>query len=541
MRGLKAFREAYMSADPTDDRDFASVDARRLRYALLWAFYENTAYRDIHSFAPKLRADYGLYKHIRGIHNPAYRLVEFHVTHLLGGALDPEAGDGKRTPSALPILTDNSALRPAIARLWRDSNWGALKPIWTRYGAGLGDVGLQVIDDPVRERVYLKVVHPASIRDVELDTWGNVKAYVIEELRPDPAHAMDRFVVNPAREVPMVRYTEIAMRDDDDVVYQTFRDGRPFDWSGGDQPEWAEPYGFVPLVLTQHLDVGLDFGWSELHAGLAKFREVDDQASKLSDQVRKMVDAPWLFTGITAPANTPKTKSATQGEGGRQELPALYGPSGADAKPLVAPLSIGEVAERTKDLIAELERDYPELQMDIWAAGNVSGRALRVARQRVTTKIQGRRTGYDASLVKAHQMAVAIGGMRGYEGYQGFSLDSYAGGQLDHQIGERPVFDADPLDDIEIEAEFWGAAKAAKDADYPLELFLEDRGWEQGRIKRYLDAKAARQAEAQQLAVQQGQPGTVAGRPTSDSAQQPPQTAQEGQEPARRAEEPTDA
>lgn len=527
MAGLKAFREAYMSADPTDDRAFSSIDARRLRYALLWAFYENTAYRDLHTFAPKLRADYGLYKYIRGIHNPAFRLVEFYVTHLMGGALDPEAGDGEGTPSALPILTDNAALRPAIATLWRDSNWASLKPIWTRYGAALGDVGLKVIDDPVRERVYLQVVHPASIRDVALDQWGNVKAYVIEERRPDPTRVNSRFVVNPPQDVPLVTYTEIATRDGDAVVYQTFKDGRPYAWDGGESPEWTEPYGFIPLVLTQHLDVGLDFGWSEMHAGLAKFREIDDQASKLSDQVRKMVDSPWLFAGVQKPATTPKTTAASSGESGRQEIPALYGPQGATATPLVAPLPIGEVAERIKDLIAELERDYPELQMDIHtSAGDASGRALRVARQRATTKVQERRGGYDAGLVKAQQMAIAIGGHRGYQGYQGFSLDSYHAGQLDHQIGQRPVFESDPLDEIEIEAAFWEAAKAAQDAGYPLELYLEDRGWDKARIARVAALRAARNAETQ---------------PTEQPDQGDQQPAGEPQQAQERAEEASDA
>lgn len=530
MAGLKAFREAYMSADLTDDRAFSSADARRLRYALYWAWYENTAYRDLHSWAPKLRADYGLYKHIRGIHNPAYRLIEFYVSHLCGGALDPEAGDGEGTPSALPILTDMEVLRPAIAQLWQDSNWQHSKAIWTRYGSTFGDVALKVVDDPIREKVYLKVLHPGIIRDVELDAWGNVKAYVTEERVPDPMHRMDRFVVTPPANVPMVTFTEIATRDGDTVVYQTYKDAQPYDWSGNDEPEWEEPYGFIPLVFLQHLDVGLDFGWSELHAGLNKFQEVDDQASKLSDQVRKMVDAPWLLAGVSEPDTTPKAKSARKGEPNRQEIPILYGPTGATATPLVAPLPIGEVAERIKDLIGEIERDYPELQMDIWASGEPSGRALREARRRVTTKVTARRAGYDAALVKAHQMAIAIGGFRRYDGYQGFDLDSYAGGLLDHQIGERSVFDADPLDDIEIDTAFWTAAKAAKDAGYPVELFLEDQGWSPDRIARFTAAEAARQAQAQQIAQAQAQ-SQPDGRPMSDTPADPQAPAQPDEAP----------
>ena len=121
--------------------------------------------------------------------------------------------------------------------------------------------------------------------------------------------------------------------------------------------------------------------------------------------------------------------------------------------------------------------------MDIWtASGNSSGRALRIARQRSEDKVGQRRAGYDNALVRAQQMAVAIGGFRGYEGYTGFGLDSYGAGKLAHSIGARPVFGKDPLDDTEIDQAFWTAAKLAHDTGYPLDLYLADKGWSQEKI-----------------------------------------------------------
>ncbi|HEU4327372.1 MAG TPA: hypothetical protein VFS21_29815 [Roseiflexaceae bacterium] len=508
--GIQAFREAFLSSDLLNDREFSAFEARALRYDLLWALYENTAYRDIHTWARKLRGDFGLYKHIRGIHNPVYRLVEFHVTHLLGGALDPQAGDGTATPSAIPIVGAQASLRRSIATLWRDSNWQIQKDIWSRQGSCLGDVGLKVVDDVARGKVYLQIVHPGTIREIARDPWGNVKGYVIEEERRDP---------RPGRssEAPSVRYTETATRDGDQVVYRTLLNGAPYDWTGtGLAPEWFESYGFVPLVMTQHLNVGLDWGWSELHAGLPKFREVDDTASALSDQIRKLVNSPWLFIGVDRPDTTPRTSASTvqpgaRTERGREEIPALYGPAGADAKPLVAPLPLGEVGQRITDMISEIERDYPELQMDIWTAGgDASGRALRVARQRVSSKVQQRRASYDDSLRRAQQMAVAIAGHRGYDGYRGFSLDSYAAGRLDHQIGPRPVFEVDPLDDIEQDTAFWNAARAAESAGYPLELYLRRKGWPEAEIQEMVQARAERAERAVQVAQAAGAPASPA-------------------------------
>lgn len=468
MAGITAFREAYLSGGHDLD-DFQDHDARQLRYSLYWAFYENTAYRNIHSWAVTYRQQQGLYKYVRGVYNPTYRLGEFWKAHLWGGRLDLAAGDGRVIPTALPIETKNEALRPALGQLWRWSNWQINKSIPPLYGSILGDVALQVVDDVERKKVYLQVIHPAALQDITVDAWGNVKAYVIQETRPHP--------VTPDT---TVTYKEVASRDGQDVVYQTYLNDTLYAW--GETAEWREPYGFIPLVMIQHNNVGMEWGWSEIHAGRPKFQETDDLASKLSDQIRKSVDAPWLFSGIEKPRSqagvSGRTPSTDIPVPGREEIPALWGPAGAHAEALIAPLDIGATTAYIQSLLAELERDYPELQMDIWTArGDASGRALRVARQRVETKVQERRAIYDDALVRAQQMAVAIGGMRGYQNFSGFGAESYAQGKLEHAIGERPVFAKDPLDDIEVEGAFWTAAGAAIKAGVPILLYLKRQGW----------------------------------------------------------------
>jgi hypothetical protein len=276
-------------------------------------------------------------------------------------------------------------------------------------------------------------------------------------------------------------------------------DGRP-------AAEWRVAYGFVPFVAIQHYNVGLPWGWSEMHPGQSRFREVDDLASKLHDQIRKTVSTAWLFAGVDAPKTTPRTTSrdsslyqqtSTAGdrpEPGREEVPALYGPVGATAVPLVAPLDIEGVNATIGAQLEELEREYPELQMDIWtASGEASGRALRVARQRAESKVRMRRVGYDQALVRAQQMAVAIGGMRGYEGYSGFGLESYKAGDLDHSISKRPVFASDPADDAEIEMLFYQAANEAVKAGVPLEFYLQEHGWDKAKMKRLEEVLAERE------------------------------------------------
>lgn len=486
MAGYKAFQEKYTTSDQINLANYVDFDARRLRYSILWAMYENTAYDKVHTWSVSYKTQKGLYEYIRNIYNPSYRLAEFWKAKLLGGMLDPEAGDGKETESCLPIITENETLRPAIAQVWNWSNWQIKKDVFGLWTPVLGDGVLKIVDDPNREKVYIRVLHPSKLADVELDDFGNVKGYTLSYKRPDP---------RPNRNGD-VNYKEVAWREGDDprVFYQTYLDQALYAWNGT-VAEWSEDYGFVPMVVLQHNDVGLDFGWSELYPGLSKFREVDDQASKLHDQIRKLVEGAWLLAGVSKPGTTP----VVQGQGvsqteeqkqekpqvGRSEMKIIYSTNPqASAHSLVAPVPVADVVTSIKELLSELERDFPELRVDLAnATGDISGRALRINRAPAEAKVTQRRPNYDNAMVRAQQMAVAIGGFRNYsEAFKGFSLESFEAGDLNHSIGERPIFDPDPMDELEEEGKFWENAGKAKNAGVPLPVYLKQQGWEQADI-----------------------------------------------------------
>jgi hypothetical protein len=335
MAAVRAFREEFtQSSDSRSNQDeFGTFDGRRLRYAINWAMYENNAYRRAHHWATAYKSTFGLYRHVRSIYNPAMRLGDFWQSHLWGGLLDPEAGDGKQKPSALPITIDGDgkALRRAIAQVWEWSNWQIEKDVVTLRGAVLGDSFVKVVDDPDRRKVYMLPIHPATVKELVIDHWGNVKEYTIEEKRPHPVNGQP------------VTYREEATREGDNVIFRTYLIDSLYAWND-DAAEWSVEYTFTPMVFIRHRHVGLKWGWSEMHAGLPLFRGVDDQASLLNDQIRKMVNTGWLFSGVAAGANNITTPSSTptltDPEAGRDEVPALYGPAGASATPLVAPLDI---------------------------------------------------------------------------------------------------------------------------------------------------------------------------------------------------------
>lgn len=472
--GIAAFKEAYVTSSVVDTLSWSEQAARGLRYQVLWAQYEGTSYRNLHTWSEELRKQYALYKYIRPVYNPAYRLGEFWKTHLFGGVLDPEAGP----VGAIPITTENEDLRLAIAELWKWSRWPINKDVLTVRGTILGDAAIQVVDDVARERVYLRLLYPGVLESVDRDAFGNVKGYVIQEGRDDPEGKLRS-----------VAYREEVTRDGEGVVYRTFLNGQPYAWPGnGGMSSWVEPYGFVPLVVVQHNDIGLDWGWSELHPVRAKVQEADDIASMLSDQVRKHMDPVWMVTGMKKAANTTITGTARDADSdipapGREETKLLYTSEGADAKPLIAPLDLESALAHLDAILKEIERDVPELSQDIHtASGSASGRALRTARQPIVSKVMQRRINYDGGLVAAQQMAIAIGGFRSYNGYSGFGLDSYAKGDLEHSVADRAVFTEDPLDDIEIRNEFWKAAEQAIKAGLSLEAYLKEAGWDDDRI-----------------------------------------------------------
>jgi DNA-dependent RNA polymerase auxiliary subunit epsilon len=250
--------------------------------------------------------------------------------------------------------------------------------------------------------------------------------------------------------------------------------------SGEAVAEWSEAYGFVPMVMVKHIDLGFDYGFSETHIAQSKIRELDDLTSLLSDQIRKSVNPIWLYKGIKAPATRPgfpeTVATANVPEPWREEQRALYTGADADAKALVADLDIQYTIEHIRQIYYAIEVDYPELRLTQVAPDvNISGRALRLARQPVESKIITRRAVYDAKLEAALRMAISIGGYRGI--FKGFGLDSYAKGDEEFHIAERPIFEEDPEDEALSESRLWEAATSAVNLGVPLRNFLQMKGY----------------------------------------------------------------
>ena len=474
MSGVRAFRKSFF--DP-EDITWVSLNARLSRYSIFQGFYDNDAYDNVHTWAANLKVQYGLYESVRAISSPGFTIGDFYKNHIWGGVLSPEAKD----EGAIPIETTNKGLRDNIADLFKWSQWGKNRNIFVLKGTIYGDCGLRVVDDIARNRVYLEVVDPSMVADIEMDVFGNVRGYTLEyDIDLDDT---------------TVTYKEIVERDGQYVVYRTYKNDSPFaypsnvDRTGTPREEWREAYTFTPFVWLNHIPTGSIYGNSELFAGLSKFREIDNQVSMLSDQVKNTIVPQWFLTGATADSITYLKTTATKSrpEPWREKLKLLAVENDkAKFEPKLAKIDIDKVITYLKQLDDYLIRDYPELALHRFRTeGNaVSGRALRIAQMPAEAKVLERRTIYDTALKTAIQMCLSIGGMRGI--YKGVNLDSYAKGDLDFEINDREVFKIDPQDQSEMNLAFWSAADKAKLAGADLEGYLRSQGWEDAEIEEVL-------------------------------------------------------
>jgi len=493
------FNEKYLFSDtPYESDDFGKSEARRLRYSLYWKMYQRGSYRkDVSIWAQARLTNQSLYRAIRSIYGPAYRLGEFGKMYLWGGQLDPAAGDGAEVPSALPIITDNENIRPFISRVWTWSNWKTQKDIVSLQGTILGDVFIRVVDAAKAGKIYFEVVHPSVVEEITEDVWGNIKGYTITFPAKHPDSGLD------------VVFKEVCERSGDKVLYSTYADRELYAWNGV-AAEWSEEYGFIPMIHIQHNDIGVGWGLSELHAARTKIQEMDDVASVVTDRIRRMMKSGWMFSGYNPPADSRTTATivvpsrfASMSVEERRDTPdpiredepmLLASDPNARPWPLVAPSDIEGAVGHITAIMEELERDYPELKFEITrAGGDASGTALRIARKPAETKVVQRRANYDDPFVRVQQMALSIGGYRGI--FPGINLDTFGAGGLDHTIGARPVFQTDEVEENEISRTFWEAAKAAKSAGLNLLIYLRRAGWSEedlAEVRSDLEAEDAR-------------------------------------------------
>lgn len=498
---MAAYR-AFLNPDPgTGGQTFAS--GRAARYARYWSLYQNTAYDDLSRYVAAYPATHKLYKMTRGLRNPMGAYADFWQANIWGGMLDYDAGDGESKPSALPIETENEALRAAIAQIWQWSNWAQKRSTFTLYGIVCGDAICQVVDSPASQKVYLRVLWPGDVATLEWDDFGNVKKAVIEYDTVDANGLGYKYKEE-------IEHPSVHQSGQDATRYRTYRNGGlwayPQNASDGQAvAEWFAPYNFVPVVHAPFTDVGVGWGAVGYQAAVRLIDEACSKASMINDQLGKELNPPLIAYGLQ-----PGDINVTANSDG---VPILYvprAPTEAKLDQLIYDMNIADAMASLAADLDEVKELLPELQFSRDMRSGMSGVALRTAYAPLLAKVQATRTNFDASLVRAQNMAVAIGGIRSYgPEFSPFGAESYGSGALDHSIAGRPVLPRGEDEALAEGVQTWQIITAAVTAGVPLETALVKlAGWSEEDMTKLATQKAA--AAKQAAAAAQAQTGGAA-------------------------------
>lgn len=524
-----AARRAF--ENPTDSYQNGVFQHRVAEYDLLWAYYNNSLFDQLAGVWEIYRKSYGLYRNIRSIYNPTTRLVDFYSGTIYPGILSEDGlslPDG--IPSAIPFTKDTSPqLKKAVAQFWQWSNWQTQMSLMTTFGPALGSCFVEVVDDLEHGKVTTDIVWPAFVCDLDLDAAGNVKSYTVEysTCDDDDDHYLYR------KEV-----------DDEKISY--YRDGQPYDYTGAGAVA-TNPYGFVPAVWIKHKSVGSDHGAPAIAGSQGKIDELNNLVSHAHDQIHKVIGAPVVFwtDGRLAPVLDANAKRATTTEfeapsEEQEKLLWVKGASGGRVDSLAGALSLGDTAPYIDKLLGEIEKSHPELTFyeQLRGMSQVTGPAAQILMGDVASRVLKAMAVYDQASVKIFQMATAIAGFRANTGGWGpslttqqqkflpFDLDSYQRGDLDMVIEPRPIIARTKMELAQEKAAMYNGIAAGVKAGIPLEMVLEDEGWEQDRIDELTKRKDEKAAQQQAIfAAQAGaqpnnqQPGQQ-GNTNQDQQQQ---------------------
>lgn len=430
------FRRVW--SNPEGEQVRGLFEDRQTHYRYLWHWYKSSIYEDLATWAAYRNA-YRLYRWTRPIYNPARRIVDFYAGMIYPGTLTSDGRplpDG--TPPAIPLAEDTPPeIVAVLGQLWQWNNWQTLKGQIARYGAALGDVGVEILDDVAAGKVRHNVIWPGQVRDLDLDMAGNVQAYRLEYDYDEDGH------------------TYTYAKEVDKAEIRTYRDDKPWGYEGSPEA-YPNPYGFVPFVWIRHTDLGGDHGDPALR-NLNKWDELNSLAAHAHDRSHQILAMPVLVSGegVAALGTTQSKAGATadlsESASGQEGIKLLKSGPGGDIKAVQLPE--GEVQTRIESILAEIERDHPELGM--WAQlremTQVTGPGADRLFGDVATYVQDARANYDTQITKLFQMSAAIGGWRiqtgawgqaltrQQEAFRPFDLQSYERGDLDFEILPRPL------------------------------------------------------------------------------------------------------
>lgn len=401
--------------------------SRLSRYEVFDGYYNNIAYNRLIRYAELLKSTERLYKHIRGVYNPIARLVDLYVAKVYPGTLDMQDA----IQGAIPIVDSTPELNRSITQLWKSSNWNQKKNVYVRNGVRFGDTFIKIVDDIANQRVFMQAVDPRKVKNVLHDATGRVLFVEFEfQLEINSSWQTVGQIITPEKFVTTLNGRPTPL----------FENGR-----GEKVAEWDNEYGFVPVVHVMHTDIDKRYGANAFYTQLHKINELNDLASINNDGARKQANMPLVVIGdvvntLDYGSDQSTDTNNTDDKPRKDTQRVLNLTKGSDAKPLPPAIDLNATLANIQELLAELERDLPELSLHrVRDGGNLTAPGVTTAYNDAISKLENKQGIYNGGLIAAQQMGVAIGGFRGYQGYESFNLISLESGLLEHNIKPVPI------------------------------------------------------------------------------------------------------
>ena len=407
-------------------------------YAVLERYYRNNGLYD--SLAQLLRISGVWMQGMKPLRNPANRAVEFHVSHLWPGTL----------PRAMPISAKKPGVVKAINQVWEWSNWGTEKQLTARKYANLGDLFIKVPThlgaNGEQTQVFLQVLEPANVIDFKKDA-RSFLTYI----------RIDTFQMRVTEEgSEQIVRTEVWDKPTNSYRIYLHSKGK-----GAALKELGDPtinksmlesfgFDFLPFVHAKFRDVGAARGDNCYVHALDKIDEANMMATRLhqilfrynkpttavmansEDSSGRPVPPPTL---VDRNNSSDETAQLAIGDEDLWELPGY-----SKIEYLVPNLQYGEALQILQDQVVELEADLPEiLYYQLKEKGDLSGKALQTILSGAIDRALEARGNAESALVRAQQMALTIGQLRGIKGFEDATIGTYENGDFVHSFLERDV------------------------------------------------------------------------------------------------------
>lgn len=462
-------------------------------YEMLEEYYLNNGLYDLVSL--KLHENAIWMPGMKPLRNPAHRAVEFHVSHLWPGALE----------HAFPLVTDNTKLPDAIARIDEWSNWGSQKQLAARWFANFGDLFVKIAEKSEGgevTRVYKDPIKPKHVTDFDLDERGFLTYIRIDVPAGDEIH------------------TEVWSKTRGG--YRLYKHNRSIDTpveqlgTPTDSKTFADlGFDFIPIVHAKFLDIGEPRGIGCFVHALDKIDEANRQATRLHQilfRFNKPTTAvsangmdgsgkplpPPVLTGRDG-ATADESNPIVQGDDDVWTLPGM-----ATLEQMVPNIRYDAALDILNAQMDEISDDLPEiLWYELKDKGDLSNVALKTLLGPAIAKVIDARGNAEPALIRANQMALTIAGLHGLEGFR--DLGTFEAGDFEHTFAEHDVVPVSAKERAEM-------VKADTAAGMPLLFSMKRHGFSEEEVGEVANSEEYRlglmklRMEVAKLGVDSGMP-----------------------------------